>query len=338
MMSPKLFSSCLTQRTATLLAETLTSRTLVQDLSQEGGITALLWLGWVELGKFFSLPLRFFPTNLANLINSKSQIALEYAYRRHERSSEISIFWVHASNASRFEQDYLQIAINAKLSGVNDPKQEIKQLVKNWLSSKESGTWLMIIDNADDSDMFFGARETGGSSLGSRRLSEFLPQCPNGSIIFITRNKKAGVKFATARGVIHLPKMDPVDAEELLKARLGEDISDRDGMTKLLELLEYLPLAISQAGSYIAENSISISKYLQMYSESEASRLELLSEDFEDPSRDPETKNPVAATWTISFDQIRQSDILAANLLSFMACLDRHKASQWLFYHRLRVQ
>ena len=60
-----------------------------------------------------------------------------------------------------------------------------------------------------------------------------------------------------------------------------------------------------------------------MYNESEAARIELLSEDFEDLARDPETTNRVATTWVISFDQIRQSDILAANLLSFMACLDR---------------
>src|SRR6202044_2741496 len=101
--------------------------------------------------------------------------------------------------------------------------------------------------------------------------------------------------------------------------------SDQASMTKLLELLEYMPLAISQAGSYNAENSISISKYLQMYNESETSRIELLSEDFEDLARDPEAKNPVAVTWAISFDQVRQSDTLAANLLSFMACLDRQR-------------
>ena len=95
----------------------------------------------------------------------------------------------------------------------------------------------MIIDNADDNDMFFGAKKTGDTSFDSKCLSEFLPQCSNGSIIFTTRNKKAGVKFATAGGVIHLREMVPVDAEKLLKARLGEDNSDQDGMTKLLELL-----------------------------------------------------------------------------------------------------
>ena len=101
----------------------------------------------------------------------------------------------------------------------------------------------MIVDNADDSDLFFGDGKAD-DSLGSKRLSEFLPQCPNGSIIFTTRSRKAGVKFATARGVLYLPKMDAVDAEELLKACLGEDISDNTSAAKLLELLEYLPLAI----------------------------------------------------------------------------------------------
>jgi tetratricopeptide (TPR) repeat protein len=259
---------------------------------------------------------------LADLTNSKSQIALEYAYRQHEKSPEISIYWIHASNALRFEQDYLQIGINAKLPEINNPKQETKQLVKNWLNSKESGTWLMILDSADDADIFFKATETNGYS-GSKRLSEFLPQCPNGSIIFTTRNKKAGVKFAMASGVILLPKMSHVDAENLLKARLEVDILEQYGIKELLGLLEYLPLAISQATSYIAENSISISEYLQMYNRSEASRIELLSEDFEDLARDSETKNLVTVTWVISFDQIRQSNTLAANLLSFMACVDR---------------
>jgi len=163
---------------------------------------------------------------------------MEYTYSRHERSPEISIFWVHASNASRFEQDYLQIAMNAKLAGINDPEQEIKQIVKNWLISEESGISLMIIENADDSDMLFGTRKTGDTSFGSKGLSEFLPQRSNGSIIITTRNRKVGIKFASAEGIIHLTKMDPDDAKELLQARLGERISDHNGMTNLLE--EYL--------------------------------------------------------------------------------------------------
>lgn len=67
-MPPKAFSSCLIQGIPILLAKALTLRNLVQDLSQKRGITALLWLDWAELGKHFSLPLRCFSMNFADLI------------------------------------------------------------------------------------------------------------------------------------------------------------------------------------------------------------------------------------------------------------------------------
>ena len=179
----------------------------------------------------------------------------------------------------------------------------------------------MILDNADDTSLFFGTIELGNPST-SRGLSQFLPQCENGSILFTTRNKKTGVKFAT-KNIIVLEKMTAAEAEELLQTRLVEKIVNQNDAASLLEALEYTPLAIAQAAAYMAENSISITEYLELYNESETSRIELLSEDFEELARDSETINPIAATWIISFEQIRKADMLAADLLSSMACLDR---------------
>lgn len=211
----------------------------------------------------------------------------------------------------------------ANLPGINDPNQDINQLVKSWLGSKESGKWLMVIDNADDSDLFFGPITKAAEPAGKRHLSDYVPQCSNGSILFTTRNRKVGIKLATVSGVASLGPMERDDSEELLRARSGDITLDKGSVTELLELLEDLPFAIIQAASYIAENSITVHEYLEMYNGSEASRTELLSENFEDLARDAETRNPVATTWMISFDQIRQVDPSAANLLSFMACLDR---------------
>jgi hypothetical protein len=50
--------------------------------------------------------------------------------------------------------------------------------------------------------------------------------------------------------------------------------------------------------------------------------IDLLSEEFEDDRRYDSIKNPVAMTWLISFEQIRHRDPLAADYLSFMACID----------------
>ena len=161
---------------------------------------------------------------------------------------------------------------------------------------------------------------TGLSYL--RVCPEFLPKSANGSMLFTTRNKKVGVKFATATGLVVLPEMDPADAEQLLKSRSGEFMSDGDEIVELLGRLEYLPLALSQAGSYVAENSVTVRAYLQSYSHSEASRTELLTEDFTDPAREDDAQNPIVSTYTVSFDQINRSGPVAADLLSYVAFLD----------------
>ena len=56
--------------------------------------------------------------------------------------------------------------------------------------------------------------------------------------------------------------------------------------------------------------------------------IDLLSEHFEDNSRYRGVKNPVATTWLISFEQIRLFDPLAAEYLSFIACVDSKDVPQ----------
>lgn len=223
-------------------------------------------------------------------MDSKSQIALEYAYRKKENSPQISVFWINAHNTSRFRSDYLHIGRIANIPKSRDPDTDPERLVKDWLDSNQSGTWVMFVDNADDPSEFTDIVETGKPSVRNR-ISDLLPQSQNGCIVFTTRNKQAGMRLATANGIILLPKMDPKDAHELLKIRSGEGVPDETLAKELLEGLDYLPIAISQAGSYMAENCISVIEYLEMYKESEDSKIELLSEGFEDLAID---SKPVA--------------------------------------------
>ena len=223
------------------------------------------------------------------------------------------------------EEAYQEIARKARLFGAEDPKVDQLQLVKRWLEGEDSGNWMMIIDNADDEKLFFGEDEghAGGSSSFSSKLAQYFPQRPNGSILLTTRNKKLGVKFTAAAGVITVPKMNVAESKKLLVENLEEDDYDDNALTDLVEVLENLPLALVQAAAFIRENSQSIGEYLQMYHGSDSSRIKLLSQDFEDIERHPDSKNPVAVTWAISFEQIRKNDHRAAELLSLMSVLDR---------------
>lgn len=63
----------------------------------------------------------------------KTQIALEYALRLKERSPEVSIFWIFASNASRFADAYKQIASICGIPGHQDPNTNLLQIVHDWL-------------------------------------------------------------------------------------------------------------------------------------------------------------------------------------------------------------
>lgn len=85
----------------------------------------------------------------AELLVSKSQLAIEHAYRVHEQWPEKWVFWVHASNAARLGQGYRDIANRAKMFGRQDPKVNIFQLVHDWLCGSRQ-RWLLVLDNVDD--------------------------------------------------------------------------------------------------------------------------------------------------------------------------------------------
>ena len=53
----------------------------------------------------------------------------------------------------------------------------------------------------------------------------------------------------------------------------------------LLKLLTFLPLAITQAASYINENNMGLANYITLLQEQETDVVELLSEHFEDEGR-----------------------------------------------------
>ena len=201
------------------------------------------------------------------------------------------------------EKDYQEIAKAARLVGAENPKVDQLQLVKEWLESENSGDWLMVIDNADDEELFFGQDENQDQefSSSSRKLARYFPQRPNGSILLTTRSRMLGVKFATVRGVIAVQEMSVSESKKLLMEKLEEDSYNDDDLTDIVEILENLPLALVQAAAFIREYSLSIGEYVQMYRESDLPEIKLLSQDFEELERDPDSKNPVAVTWEIFY-------------------------------------
>ncbi|CEL10496.1 Putative Pfs, NACHT, and Ankyrin domain protein (AFU_orthologue; AFUA_7G06290) [Aspergillus calidoustus] len=253
----------------------------------------------------------------------KTQIALELAYRVRERDPTCSIFWIPCTSNASVEQAFMGIAQTIGLQEVK--ASNVKERVKAYLSQINGQKWLLIFYNADDTDMWVG------DGAGATELANFLAPSKQGHILFTTRNQKLAVRLAS-RFVVVVSEPDAETGVKILEEALQkkELLGNRDETITLLKRLTFLPLAISQAAAYVNSNDIKLSDYIALLKEQESDVIELLSEDFGDDGRYQDIQNPVATTWLISFQQVQRLNPLAADYLSFMACINPRDIPQSL--------
>ncbi|KAJ4256056.1 hypothetical protein NW762_009130 [Fusarium torreyae] len=250
----------------------------------------------------------------------KTQVALAFVYWLQSALPDIAVLWVHSSRADRFRQDYVKIAQAYNIPGFGDPKVNVLQHVKTWLETKLRTRWLMVLDNADDLETFF--HETDEDDFGisvQDGISRYIPECSHGFILTTTRDKKLGVRIAPGKPPISVGPMGEHESHEYLCKTLDDGTISTADTSALASKLEHLPLAISQAATYITENTITIQKYLQVLDNSDEVLTRRLGEPFAAVGRDSETPHAVTATWILSFRQIEKTSPLGAELLSVMS-------------------
>ncbi|RSL64198.1 hypothetical protein CEP53_004146 [Fusarium sp. AF-6] len=247
----------------------------------------------------------------------KTQVALAYAYWLQEAHPEISVFWVHANSAERFSHSYAGIAEECHIPGYDESSGlDSLSIVKSWLESKDSGKWLIIIDNADDMQLFFPSGD-------GEKFSDYIPECAHGTTLVTTRNLQVGSRLTRGKRPIEVNKMDEDESVQLLIRGLQGIDEDPKDLLRLSSRLEFLPLALVQASAFIQENTITVNKYLELLEGSEKGLVDLLSEDFDAVGRDSATPRAVTETWILSFQQIQRQYPFATELLSLMSLFDR---------------
>ncbi len=199
----------------------------------------------------------------------------------------------------------------------------------------------MILDNADDPTMFFNTCEgeqktdADNSDHAPASLAAFLPQTQNGSVLVTSRSRDAAFRLTGSdRDIIGVEPMDERHALKLFTKKFQGEFDDGDAKG-LLQALDYMPLAISQAAAYINQRAprITVKKYLEDFHNSERNKARLLDTDVGDLRRDPSAVHSISMTWTISFEYIRQHRPSAARLLSLMSLFDRQGIPAPLLRH-----
>lgn len=83
---------------------------------------------------------------------------------------------------------------------------------------------------------------------------------------------------------IDVGEMTVEEATALFRGKLKANMDEKI-LLPLLENLEYLPLAITQAIAFILENGISMADYLRLLTSGEEESIKLLSDDLHDERR-----------------------------------------------------
>lgn len=232
----------------------------------------------------------------------KTQSAAEYAFRYGDEYAHV--FWMRAATRETLAADFIKLAQLLDLPEKDGQDQPyIVAAVKRWLAANDG--WLLILDNADELPL----------------AQEFLPPSHQGYVLFTTRDHAVGV---IAAGV-EVEKLNRHDSALLLlrwSKRLGKDAAldqaraeDRAAAELIAQEMDGLPLALVQAAAYIEEIGCSPQDYLDLYS---AHSKELLARRGRLMLDYPDT---VANTWSLSFRQVEEQSLAAADMLRLCAFL-----------------
>ncbi|KAL4919078.1 hypothetical protein BDW62DRAFT_179877 [Aspergillus aurantiobrunneus] len=240
----------------------------------------------------------------------KTQVALELAYRLR---NEYPVLWIPCTSIESIEQGYINIMRAFRMDDANPT--EAKKYVKAYLSV-EVTKWLLILDNVDDSDVW-------------KSLKDILPHGTEGYILVTTRSRGVAVQVASSH-YVPLVEPDEDSAINILHKKLKDKrlLKDRSTTIALLKQLAYLPLAITQAASYLNITGITLANYMELLSQQESEFVRILSFEFTDEGRYDNTTNRVAATWLASFHQIQKLNPSAADFLKLMACVNNYDIPQ----------
>ncbi|WP_220202038.1 XRE family transcriptional regulator [Reticulibacter mediterranei] len=240
----------------------------------------------------------------------KTQTAIEYAYRYRDTYS--TVLWLQAQTQDDLNSSCIALKDLLNLSRCEEYVENAIDLLRIWLSNHEN--WLLILDNIEDLTLLYTV----------------LPVDCYGHTLLTTRTQFTG-GFARC---IQLDKMKGPEGTLLLLRRAKQieldlaleqiDLARYPAAQELASLLDGLPLALDQAGSYIEETGCSTEEYLDHYRKR---RLELLDRRGGSGLEHPHSVN---AMFSLAFERLEQQHTFAAELLRLCVFFYPHAIPQEL--------
>ncbi|MCG5214711.1 FxSxx-COOH system tetratricopeptide repeat protein [Streptosporangium sp. KLBMP 9127] len=225
----------------------------------------------------------------------KTSLVTEYSHRYQH---EYQLAWhLPAEDPTVLSAAFAELAahLGAQEAHRADPVRQVHAVL-----DAHPGRWLLIFDNAPDADALHG----------------LLPPTGSGHVLITSRSGS----WPDLHG-LELPVLDSGPASAFLLERSGRE--DAQAAAAVAAKLGGLPLALEQAGAYMAETGTDPSSYLDLLTRH---RPALLAE-----GKPWGYAEKVTSTWQAAFDQLTGTHPQAIALLRLLACY----APEDIPYHRL---
>ena len=222
----------------------------------------------------------------------KSTLAAQWAVA-HAADYSLT-WWITAATPADLDAGLvgLAVALQPALTGVL-PLEALREGAVQWLAAHPG--WLVILDNvADPADV--------APLLARTRAGRYL----------ITSRRATGW-HGTGVAPVRLDVLDPAEAQALLAAILapGRPQEEAHGAAELCAELGFLPLAIEQAGAYLAQAGATPREYLDLLARYPAAMYQAAAEG-------GDAARTIARIWRITLDRLAD-DPLAGQVLRILA-------------------
>jgi tetratricopeptide (TPR) repeat protein len=220
------------------------------------------------------------------------------------------VFWINGTSVATIQESYYQIGVACGIPGVDRSESECMLRINRWLESTKSGQWLIIVDNADDPAVLDQVTANGGFI--------FPPECPRGYILWTTRNSHLAEWVSSRADSIQVSGLSESEGATLLSEMIASEKSQKvlHDLGLLSSTLDHLPLAISQAASYMTRYNVSVGEYLK-YFNSVHETQSVLKFEHTDSTRNRGWES-LFKTWSLSFAQLSPYAIEVLTLMSFL--------------------
>ncbi|MEE6260979.1 tetratricopeptide repeat protein [Plantactinospora sonchi] len=243
----------------------------------------------------------------------KTQTAAHYARSRLVAGDIGLLLWITASSRTAVITGYAAAAARVHQHHADDAEQAAQSLL-TWLGTTER-TWLVVLDDLAEPGIM-------------RDL--WPPSRQAGRTVVTTRRRDAALTRHGERSLVVVGAFSSYEAKQYILAKLSDvpDVASHVG--SLVEQLEYLPLALAQASTYILDRELTCADYLRRLADERSTLAQLMPE----PQSLPDDQvSPIAAAWSLSItaaDELHPPGV-ARPLLEMVAFLDGHGVPTGLF-------